>query len=142
MTVEILGGTLLGVEGVVVRVEVDVLSMLPSFQVVGLPLSSVKEARERVRSAIESADLPYPRRRIVANLAPAGLPKAGTGLDLPRDCGDVLAMIEYATPLLIRDVSLMNYDMGTGSGRANGSHARGPTAARHPRLCRAARMDW
>ena len=97
MTVEILGGTLIGVEGVVVCVEVDVLSMLPSFQVVGLPLSSVKEARERVRSAIESTDLPYPRRRIVANLAPAGLPKAGTGLDLPLALG-VVASAGDETP--------------------------------------------
>jgi len=91
MTVEIVGGTLHGVQGVAVRVEVDVLSMLPSFQVVGLPLSSVKEARERVRSAISSSGLPFPRRRITANLAPAGLPKAGTGLDLPLALGVVAA---------------------------------------------------
>lgn len=91
MSVEILGGTLLGVEGVAVHVEVDVLSMLPSFQVVGLPLNSVKEARERVRSAIASCGLAFPRRRITANLAPAGLPKAGTGLDLPLALGVVAA---------------------------------------------------
>ncbi|MCO4774308.1 MAG: YifB family Mg chelatase-like AAA ATPase, partial [Deltaproteobacteria bacterium] len=97
MTVEILGGTLMGVDGVLVRVEVDVLSMLPSFAVVGLPLSSVKESRERVRSAIASAGLPFPRRRITANLAPAGLPKAGTGLDLPLALG-VVAAADDSTP--------------------------------------------
>ena len=87
MVMEILGSTLLGVLGVVVRVEVDVLSMLPSFQIVGLPQSSVKEARERVRSALAACGFQFPRRRITANLAPAGLPKAGTGLDLPLALG-------------------------------------------------------
>ncbi len=110
MTVEILGGVLLGVEGVVVRVEVDVLSMLPSFQVVGLPLSSVKEARERVRSAIGSCGLPFPRRRITANLAPAGLPKAGTGLDLPLALGVVAASQDEppwsAPPLAVGELGL------------------------------------
>lgn len=110
MTVEIWGGTLLGVEGMPVRVEIDVLSMLPSFQVVGLPLSSVKEARERVRSAIASAGLAFPRRRITANLAPAGLPKAGTGLDLPLALGVVATSEEEAPwrdpPLAVGELGL------------------------------------
>ncbi len=76
-------GCLHGVDGMAVRVEIDVLSLLPVFQMVGLPASSVREARERVRSAIRSSDLPFPRRRITVNLAPADLPKHGTGLDLP-----------------------------------------------------------
>jgi len=97
MSVEILGGTLLGVEGVAVHVEVDVLSMLPSFQVVGLPLNSVREARERVRSAIASCGMTFPRRRITANLAPAGLPKSGTGLDLPLALG-VVASAKAVSP--------------------------------------------
>ncbi|MBJ94055.1 MAG: hypothetical protein CMP23_06195 [Rickettsiales bacterium] len=71
-----------GVCGALVNVEVDVLSTLPCFHVVGLPGSSVREARERVRSAVNAAQLPFPRRRITVNLAPADLPKHGTGLDL------------------------------------------------------------
>ena len=71
--------------------EVDILSLLPTFSVVGLPHCSVKEARERVRSAIRSSDLPFPRRRITVNLAPADVPKSGSGLDLPIALGVVAA---------------------------------------------------
>jgi len=83
MSVTVHSGCLWGVAGEAVRVEVDVLSALPCFRVVGLPDSSVRESRERVRSAIKSCGLPFPRRRITVNLAPADLPKHGTGLDLP-----------------------------------------------------------
>lgn len=91
MTVTVRSGCLLGIEGVPVQVEVDILSLLPTFSVVGLPHCSVKEARERVRSAIRSADLPFPRRRITVNLAPADVPKTGSGLDLPIALGVVAA---------------------------------------------------
>ncbi len=83
MSVTVHSGCLWGVAGEPVRVEVDVLSALPCFQVVGLPGSSVRESRERVRSAVKACDLPFPRRRITVNLAPADRPKHGTGLDLP-----------------------------------------------------------
>ena len=97
MTVRILGGTLHGVEGLLVLVEIDILSMLPSFTVVGLAMSAVREARERVRSAIGASGYPFPRRRITANLAPAGMPKSGTGLDLPLALG-VIATSEADPP--------------------------------------------
>ena len=64
---------------------------------VGLPQNSVREARERVRSAIEATGLPFPRRRITVNLAPADLPKSGTGLDLPMALGVVGAAEHAAT---------------------------------------------
>lgn len=82
MSVTVLSAFLCGVVGERVRVEVDVLSALPCFLMVGLPDSSVREARERVRSAIKSVGLPFPRRRITVNLAPADRPKHGTSLDL------------------------------------------------------------
>jgi magnesium chelatase family protein len=66
-----------------VRVEVDVHRGLPAFSVVGLPDAAVREARERVRSALANCGFEFPLRRIVANLAPASLRKAGPGLDLP-----------------------------------------------------------
>ncbi|MEE2828335.1 MAG: YifB family Mg chelatase-like AAA ATPase [Myxococcota bacterium] len=91
MPVQVQSATLDGIEGCLLQVEVDILSLLPSFQVVGLPHSSVREARERVRSAIRSSDLPFPRRRITVNLAPADRPKGGTGLDLPIALGVVAA---------------------------------------------------
>ncbi len=65
-----------------VRVEVDVHRGLPAFSVVGLPDAAVREARERVRAALVNCGFEFPLRRIVANLAPASLRKAGPGLDL------------------------------------------------------------
>jgi magnesium chelatase family protein len=65
-----------------VRVEVDVHRGLPAFSVVGLPDAAVREARERVRAALVNCGFEFPLRRIVANLAPASLRKAGPGMDL------------------------------------------------------------
>jgi magnesium chelatase family protein len=75
--------TLDGIAARPVRVEVDVHRGLPAFSVVGLPDTAVREARERVRAALANCDFEFPLRRIVANLAPASLRKAGPGLDLP-----------------------------------------------------------
>ncbi|HEX8927894.1 MAG TPA: YifB family Mg chelatase-like AAA ATPase, partial [Actinomycetota bacterium] len=66
-----------------VRVEVDVHRGLPNFTIVGLPDAAVREARERVRAALANCGFDFPMQRIVANLAPASLRKAGPGLDLP-----------------------------------------------------------
>ncbi|HYP55693.1 MAG TPA: magnesium chelatase domain-containing protein, partial [Solirubrobacterales bacterium] len=75
--------TLDGIEARPVRVEVDVRRGMPTFSVVGLPDAAVREARERVRAALANCGFEFPLRRIVANLAPASLRKAGPGLDLP-----------------------------------------------------------
>ena len=72
-----------GLEGYIVQVEVDISPGLPQFTVVGLPDAAVKEARERVRAAIRNTGCEFPMRRITANLAPANLPKAGPAYDLP-----------------------------------------------------------
>jgi magnesium chelatase family protein len=74
--------TLDGIAARPVRVEVDVHRGLPAFSVVGLPDAAVREARERVRAALANCGFEFPLRRIVANLAPASLRKAGPGLDL------------------------------------------------------------
>ncbi|HVY78208.1 MAG TPA: YifB family Mg chelatase-like AAA ATPase [Solirubrobacterales bacterium] len=74
--------TLDGISARPVRVEVDVHRGLPAFSVVGLPDAAVREARERVRAAIVNCGFEFPLRRIVVNLAPASLRKAGPGLDL------------------------------------------------------------
>jgi magnesium chelatase family protein len=74
--------TLDGISARQVRVEVDVHRGLPAFSVVGLPDAAVREARERVRAALVNCGFEFPLRRIVANLAPASLRKAGPGLDL------------------------------------------------------------
>jgi magnesium chelatase family protein len=74
--------TIDGIAARPVRVEVDVHRGLPAFSIVGLPDAAVREARERVRAAMVNCGFEFPLRRIVANLAPASLRKAGPGLDL------------------------------------------------------------
>jgi magnesium chelatase family protein len=74
--------TLDGIGARPVRVEVDVHRGLPNFTIVGLPDAAVREARERVRAALVNCGFEFPLRRIVVNLAPASLRKAGPGMDL------------------------------------------------------------
>ena len=91
MLARVLSAALLGVEAVLVRVEVDVASGLPTFTTVGLPDSAVRESRERVRTAIRNAGLPFPSDRITVNLAPADLRKEGASFDLPIALGILAA---------------------------------------------------
>ncbi len=74
-----------------VSVEVDVRSGLPAFTIVGLADAAVREARERVRTAILNSGYEFPGRRITASLAPADLPKAGAALDLAIACAVLAA---------------------------------------------------
>jgi magnesium chelatase family protein len=74
---------LLGVDAYAVTIEVDVAGGLPGMMIVGLPDAAVQESRERVRSAIRNAGLPFPATRIVVNLAPADVRKEGPAFDLP-----------------------------------------------------------
>jgi magnesium chelatase family protein len=78
----VLSATIHGLDGRVVRVEVDVAPGLPGFSIVGLADTALQEARERVRGAIRNSGFTYPPRRITVNLAPADLPKRGASLDL------------------------------------------------------------
>lgn len=73
---------LVGVNGHVVEVEADISSALPGFVLLGLPDTSLNEARDRVRSAAKNSGLPLPQRKLTVNLTPAVLPKRGTGFDL------------------------------------------------------------
>jgi magnesium chelatase family protein len=82
MLASVLSATLHGLEGRVIRVEVDVAPGLPGFSIVGLPDTALQEARERVRGAIRNSGFAFPPRRITVNLAPADLRKAGSSLDL------------------------------------------------------------
>ena len=80
-----------GVDAPSVTVEVHLSNGLPAFSLVGLPETSVKEAKERVRSAIINAGFEFPMRRITVNLAPADLPKQGGRYDLPIAIGILVA---------------------------------------------------
>ncbi len=77
------GGTLWGVDGRLVRVEADISTGLPAFEMGGRLSSEIRESRERVRSAFKNSGVHLPPRRISLSLAPADLPKSGTGFDLP-----------------------------------------------------------
>jgi len=72
-----------GVEAKKVEVEVNLSKGIPSFTIVGLPETAVKESRERVETAIRSINLSFPNKKITVNLAPADVRKEGTALDLP-----------------------------------------------------------
>ncbi len=90
MLASVLSATLHGIEGRVIRVEVDVAPGLPGFTIVGLPDVSLQEARERVRGGIRNSGLVFPPRRITVNLAPADLRKAGASLDAAIAVGILL----------------------------------------------------
>jgi magnesium chelatase family protein len=80
-----------GFEAPPVTVEVHLAGGLPSFTIVGLPDTEVKEARDRVRAALQNSRFEFPARRITVNLAPAELPKEGGGFDLPIALGILVA---------------------------------------------------
>lgn len=81
----------IGMHAQLVSVEVDISNGLPYFNIVGLPQTAVKESKHRVRSAIINSQLEFPNRKITVNLAPADLPKTGSGFDLPIALGILAA---------------------------------------------------
>jgi magnesium chelatase family protein len=95
-----------GIEASLVHVEVDVSFGLPGFQMVGLPDASVRESRDRVRSAIRNSGFEFPPHRVTVNLAPADIRKAGSAFDLPIALG-VLAAAGGITRRDIDDVLVL-----------------------------------
>jgi magnesium chelatase family protein len=91
-----------GVESRRVTVEVDVRPGLPAFTIVGLGDRAIREARERVRSAIQNSGFEFPARRITVNLAPAALRKEGPGFDLAIACGVLAASAQLPVTALER----------------------------------------
>jgi len=99
-----------GIEASPVTIEVDVSFGLPAFTMVGLPDTSVRESRDRIRTAIRNSGFKFPEHRVTVNLAPADVRKAGTSFDLPialgvlaasgviarRDVNDVLVLGELS----------------------------------------------
>lgn len=96
-----------GIEARPVKVEVDIQNGLPAFEIVGLASTAIKEARERVRSAIKNSGFKFPGRRIIVNLAPADLKKEGSHFDLPIALG-----ILKASAQINGDVPLNHYWAG------------------------------
>ncbi len=85
-----------GLTGYLVEIQSDVSGGLPSFEIVGLPDVRVKEAKERVRTAIKNSGIEFPSRKIIVNLAPADIRKEGTFFDLPIAIGILIALGEIS----------------------------------------------
>ena len=83
-----------GLQGYLIEVQTDVTSGIPNFDIVGLPDASVKEAKERIKSAIKNTNYEFLSRKILINLAPASKRKEGTILDLPMAIGVLLSVGE------------------------------------------------
>jgi magnesium chelatase family protein len=120
---------LVGVEPRPVRVEVHVGGGKQSFQLVGLPDTAVREAKERVRSALVSTGYRFPYRRLTVNLAPAEIPKAGSAYDLPIALG-VLAACGAVPPGAADVVALGELALDGSVRRARGGLGAGIVAAR------------
>jgi magnesium chelatase family protein len=93
---------LAGLNAPEVAVEVHLASGLPSFTLVGLPETEVKEARDRVRAALQNSGFEFPARRITVNLAPADLPKESGRFDLPIALGILVASGQLKAPAIDR----------------------------------------
>ena len=91
MLAKVLSSAVIGIDAFLIEVEVDITSGLPTFTTVGLPEASVKESKERVKSAISNSGYTFPDDRITVNLAPAHIKKEGTGFDLPIALGILTA---------------------------------------------------
>ena len=87
-----------GIDGFSVCVETDISNGLPAFDIVGLPDAAVKEAKERIRSAIKNTGFRFPAKHIVINLAPASKRKEGSGYDLPMALSIICAMEQIYAP--------------------------------------------
>ncbi|MDD4876097.1 MAG: YifB family Mg chelatase-like AAA ATPase [Dehalococcoidales bacterium] len=110
MLAKVLSCAVIGLEGAIIEVEVDISPGLPSFTIVGLPDTAVQEARERVRAAIRNTGYTFPMKRIVVNLAPADLKKAGPSYDLPIAVGILLCSeqvhADVSNTMIIGELSL------------------------------------
>ncbi|MBD3381244.1 MAG: YifB family Mg chelatase-like AAA ATPase [candidate division Zixibacteria bacterium] len=91
MLAKIHAAAVLGIDAYVVDVEADISPQLPSFATVGLPDGAVKEAKERVTSAIKNSDFIFPNKKVTINLAPADIRKEGSAFDLPIAVGILAA---------------------------------------------------
>lgn len=106
MLSKVFTGAVIGVDGRLMEVEVDIANGLPAFATVGLPEASVRESKERVKSAIVNCGYSFPAERVTVNLAPAHIKKEGTGFDLPIAVG-ILAATEMVPPDQIRDFVML-----------------------------------
>ena len=123
----------LGIAAPQVTVEVHLSNGLPAFNMVGLPETSVKESRDRVRSALLNGNFEFPSKHITVNLAPADLPKEGGRFDLAIAIG-ILAASKQIPAKYLLDHEFLGELALTGEIRARGAarRARLPRCGAHP----------
>ena len=92
--------SLQGLDGYLLSAEVDISSGLPTFEIVGLPDTIVKESKERIKTAIKNSGLDFASRKIIVNLAPANIRKEGSMFDLPIAIGILIATENIVNPHL------------------------------------------
>lgn len=91
MLAQVISGTLIGIDGLKIEVQVDLSGGLPRFDTVGLPEGAVRESKDRVKAALKNLGYPFPREHVTVNLAPADIRKDGAGFDLPMAIGLMVA---------------------------------------------------
>jgi len=106
MLAKVFSSSLLGIDAILVDVEVDISQGLPQFATVGLPDGAVKESKDRVKSALKNSGYEFPSRRITVNLAPADIKKEGASFDLPISIG-ILAATGVVKGRTTRDYLLL-----------------------------------
>lgn len=111
MLAKVLSAAVVGLDAHLVEVEVDIAGGLPQFSIVGLPDTTVRESRDRIRAALKNTGFAFPARKVTINLAPADLRKEGSGLDLAMAIGilaaqDVLSAESVQGRVLVGELSL------------------------------------
>ncbi|GFO59091.1 hypothetical protein GMST_14160 [Geomonas silvestris] len=91
MLAKVLSSALLGIDAIIIDVEVDIAQGLPQLATVGLPDNAVKESKDRVKAALKNTGYEFPNRKITVNLAPADVKKEGASFDLPISIGILAA---------------------------------------------------
>lgn len=109
-----------GLEGYPIEVQVDVSGGLPCFEIVGLPDTSIREAKERVKTAIKNSEYELQSRRIIVNLAPANTKKEGSYLDLPIAIAILLNIGEIQNQNLQNDIFIGELSLNGKINKING----------------------
>ena len=109
-----------GIDGKLVEVQIDITGGLPNIEIVGLPDTSVRESKERIRTAIKNSEIEFPSRKIVINLAPASTKKEGTSYDLPIAVGILQSLGEILTNDLENTIFLGELSLDGKLNRING----------------------
>lgn len=117
MVSQVITSTVVGIDSYKILVEVDLVQSIPSVVIVGLPDTSISEAKERVRSAIKNSGYQFPNQKVVINLAPADIRKVGTNYDLPIAVG-ILARDGIIDEQKIKDTAFLGELSLDGSLRA------------------------